>query len=337
MDQDTPQPRRRSPGEMARRGFAAEALIVRLFEALDYEVEVEPLVGGVYVDLIATKNLRPSFVEVKGPFVGPVNLGRIRETAARLEAVARTDPLAAPIIVVLGHLSPAARDWAEGQYHLQIWDLDRVLDLAARDEALHADLLALVSETPAAPLPEPAAELSETARLIAVVEAHIKKNTLTPSGYEALCMEVFTHVFDPVLFGFKNQVQTVDGGNRYDFICQIKSGDPFWDGLRHDFRTRAIVFECKNYAKKITADQVYSTERYLFANALRTVCILISRLGPDDGCRRAAQGAMRESGKLILLLSNTDLVELLKLRSTPGGPAEYLDALIWQFIVSLPR
>jgi hypothetical protein len=46
----------------------------------------------------------------------------------------------------------------------------------------------------------------------------------------------------------------------------------------------------------ITADQVYSTERYLFSGALRTVCFLISRKGPDEGCKRAAQGALRESG-----------------------------------------
>lgn len=46
---------------------------------------------------------------------------------------------------------------------------------------------------------------------------------------------------------------------------------------------------------------------------------------------------MREAGKLVLLLSNVDLIEMLKLRTQPGAPEDYLDKKIWDFIVSLPR
>jgi hypothetical protein len=46
---------------------------------------------------------------------------------------------------------------------------------------------------------------------------------------------------------------------------------------------------------------------------------------------------MRESGKLVLLLSNQDLIELLKLGPERGGPENYLDERIWDFVVSLPR
>jgi hypothetical protein len=65
--------------------------------------------------------------------------------------------------------------------------------------------------------------------------------------------------------------------------------------------------------------------------------MLISRLPPSDGALRAAQGAMRESGKLILLLSNADLISMIRLKSTPGGPENYLDERIWNFVISLPR
>ena len=82
---------------------------------------------------------------------------------------------------------------------------------------------------------------------------------------------------------------------------------------------------------------MYSTERYLFLGALRTVCFLISRKGADEGCHRAAQGALRESGKLVLLLSNKDLAEMLRLKAEEDGPTSYLDEKIWQFITTLPR
>jgi hypothetical protein len=113
--------------------------------------------------------------------------------------------------------------------------------------------------------------------------------------------------------------------------------DMGWETLRVDFRTRSILFECKNYKDPITADQVYSTERYLFSGALRTVCFLISRKHPDEGCKRAAQGALREAGKLILLLSNQDLITMLKLKAEEDGPTSYLDEKIWKFITTLPR
>jgi len=328
---------RRSSRSSPPRAYQAEQLVARLFVAMGYRVQTESLVAGIHIDLVAEKDLRSSFVEVIGPFDGHVDLNRVRRAAARLEAVAQTEPLSSPIIVVLGTLSLAAREWAEKQYHTQIWDLDRLRSLTAQHNELHADLLALISGAEIEEAPKSAAETSETTRLIAALEAHIAENKLTPTEYEALCREVFSHLFDPVLYGFQKQVETSDGGNRYDFICRIKPGDSFWDSIRHDFRTRAIIFECKNYKEEITADQVYSTERYLFTGALRTVCFLISRFGPDAGCRRAAQGAMREAGKLILLLSNEDLIQLLKLRATPGGPEGYLDEMIWDFVVTLPR
>jgi hypothetical protein len=70
---------------------------------------------------------------------------------------------------------------------------------------------------------------------------------------------------------------------------------------------------------------------------LRTVCFLISRKGADEGCRRAAQGALRESGKLVLLLSNRDLIAMLRLKPEEDGPTSYLDEKIWQFITTVPR
>ena len=117
----------------------------------------------------------------------------------------------------------------------------------------------------------------------------------------------------------------------------LQPGNAFWDSVRQDFRTKAILFECKNYNDPISPDQIYSTERYLFSGALRTVCILTSRLGPSDGAIRAAQGTMRESGKLLILLSNADLIEMLKLSPQERAAEDFLDKRIWDFIVSLPR
>lgn len=236
---------------------------------------------------------------------------------------------------MLSPLSSAAKDWSEKQFDVDVWDINILLTKAIPFPELHQGLEAFIAGNPHR-LEKPNNDIGVD--LIIELEKHIREKSIyTSSEYEDLCQRIFTYVFDPTLYGFKKQARTYDGANRYDFICRIKSGQPFWDTLRADFHTKALLFECKNYDEKITADQVYSTERYLFSGALRTVCFLISRLGPDEGCIRAAQGAMRESGKLILLLSNLDLIELIKLKPDDDGPEDYLDEKIWNFIISLPR
>jgi hypothetical protein len=81
--------------------------------------------------------------------------------------------------------------------------------------------------------------------------------------------------------------------------------------LAHDFRSRYLIFEFKNYSGRIGQAEVYSTEKYLFTTALRSVAILIARSGWDAGASRAAAGALRESGKLILFVSLDELCEML--------------------------
>jgi hypothetical protein len=317
------------------RARMAEDFVAELFRQLGYTVARNVRLQGVEIDLVIERNGQRSPVEVSTR----ASLGKIRTDAARLSAIMESpEAIQNPILVILGQIAPAAKDWAQAQYGLYVWDSDIILEKASPFPSLYQSIRDLIGHTSGAAKPESQyLEINEASDLINKLETHIGNNHLSSSEYEDLCRRTFTFLFDPYLYGFKNQLKTSDGANRYDFICRILPGHSFWDSIRLDFRTKAILFECKNYKDLITADQIYSTERYLFAGALRTVCILISRMGPDDGCVRAAQGAMRESGKLILLLSNRGLIEMLKLKPEKDGPENYLDEKIWDFVISLPR
>jgi len=119
-----------------------------------------------------------------------------------------------------------------------------------------------------------------------------------------------------------------------DLIARLAPKDTgaFWLSLAQDFRCRYVVFEFKNYTEKISQSQVYSTEKYLYPNALRSVAIIIARNGHDSGARRAIQSALRESGKIILVLSFEDLLKLLRAKDTGLEPSDllvdYLDNLL---------
>ena len=317
-----------------KRAFDFEDWVADLFRSLGYEATLEGEVGDMSVDVLIEKDGSRTPVEVISTR-GAAAFAKLRADAERVLSFRSLEPgIGRAIIALASPLTDQARVWAESQYDIDVLDLDALRKMSGGLPHL-AQRLEMIVEPEKAQPPESVDVMGDGLRQS--LSDHIDDNTLTPAGFEDLCMRVFMHLFDPDLYGFAKQQQTTDGANRYDFICRIKPGNSFWDGLRADFRTKAILFECKNYAEGITADQVYSTERYLFVGALRTVCFLISRLPAAPSALRAAQGAMRENGKLVLLLSNEDLIQMLKLKSQPGGAENYLDTKIWEFVVSLPR
>jgi hypothetical protein len=317
-----------------KRVFEIEDWVADLFRGLGYGATIEGEIGDLSVDILVERDGVRTPVEIVA-VRGSATMAKVRADAERIRSYRALEPnFAKPIIVVISTLSVEAKAWTESQYDVEVWDLEVLRERTAGLPALSRRLHTIVAPD-ATPVPEPPDPVNE--RLREELTEHIVTNTLSASGYEDLCMRVFIHLFDPDLYGFEKQAETTDGANRYDFICRIKAGNTFWDGLRSDFRTKAVLFECKNYSEGITADQVYSTERYLFAGALRTVCLLTSRLPAKVSALRAAQAAMRETGKLVLLLANEDLIQMLKLKSQPGAAEDYLDKRIWDFVVSLPR
>ena len=85
-----------------------------------------------------------------------------------------------------------------------------------------------------------------------------------------------------------------------------------------------MVFEFKNYSDPITQKEIYTTEKYLYSKALRSVGILISAHGYDENAFWAAKGCLRENGKLIVLLETKDLIEMNKMKIDQEDPSNYL-------------
>ena len=71
---------------------------------------------------------------------------------------------------------------------------------------------------------------------------------------------------------------------------------------------------------------------YHLDSALRSVAIIVARNGYDSGARRAIQGALREAGKLIIVLDLEDVLRLLRAKDSGLEPSdllvEYFDGLL---------
>lgn len=155
--------------------------------------------------------------------------------------------------------------------------------------------------------------------------------------FEDLCERILRYLFANELQGWHKQKRTEDGFSRYDFVCRIQHDGGFWAFLQDHLRSRYVVFEFKNYRAKIKQGQILTTEKYLLERGLRTVAIIISRKGADPGAQAIVQGAMREAGKLMLVLDDEQICEMLHLKEGGSDPADRLFELADDFLLRLPR
>ena len=131
------------------------------------------------------------------------------------------------------------------------------------------------------------------------------------SQYEKFCEDFIKTIFqdnieDPIPQKINNQ-----GLYRFDLVAALKSeAKSFWKFIYDKYNSCFILFDCKNYTGTIEQEEIYSTERYLYNNALRNVGIILSRKGASLHAKIACQGILKEHGKLILVLDDNDMKEL---------------------------
>lgn len=101
--------------------------------------------------------------------------------------------------------------------------------------------------------------------------------------------------------------------------------------------SRYVLFEFKNYSEKIKQGQILTTEKYLFERALRRVAIIFTRAGADPHAMSMAQGAMREHGKLMLVVDDEKVYDMLHMKERGEDPTDHLFDLADEFLLSLPR
>lgn len=103
------------------------------------------------------------------------------------------------------------------------------------------------------------------------------------------------------------------------------------------FKTWYVIFEFKNHTRYITQGEVYSTEKYLFVPAMRSVAFVISRKGTDKNAKAVMRGALRETGKLILSLSLDEVCTMLKMKDAGDEPNTLLFKRLDEMLMKLER
>lgn len=336
-----------------------EELVGRILSAYGFVLENVSLERDRGYDFQGEYGRRIWAIEVKYYRTSRSQLGLIKNAASQLASVAASETMiGGAMLVVSSYIDPNMREALEGQ-HTGIVFADR-LDLrrmASTQPGLLIELDSLLEET--SRTAEPGVRLgigdikdrAERAEKPSRVELDRKGEELChrlrelKSGksdgrwrvYEDLCVEIIEYMFSDALPERKKQKGTADGLNRFDLICRLSPVSQFWGFISYHMNTRYILFEFKNYISSIKQGQVLTTEKYLLPQAMRNVAILFTRKGADKGAKTMIAGAMRDAGKLMIVLDDNQVCDMLHAKQRGDDPADILFSLTDDFLMSLNR
>jgi Holliday junction resolvase-like predicted endonuclease len=191
--------------------------------------------------------------------------------------------------------------------------------------------------TPPTANPKSTEPLDNTGSRLCKELHNLSSGSIDWSQYEKLCEKILKYLFNDHLSGWSKQKRTDDELNRFDYVCRIKPSTEFWNFVIQQMHSRYIIFEFKNYKEQIKQGQVLTTEKYLLEKALRRVAIMLTRKGAHESAIKMTQGAMRESGKLILILKDEDICKMLRMKENGSDPTDLLFEMTDDFLLSLPR
>ena len=343
-----------------------ESLCARVLKQLNYDVEQNARIGTdtrriQEVDIVARRDGRTYLINVKWTSYQSIDLQRLRDWSAQTAGM-HSQTNVSSVLMVSGRVDEARKQWAEQEYRIQVWDRDFLL-IHGRSAGLNEELNTFFQESDKAgkakrarkvlkendsgqneelgrPLVAPGAD-----ELISLLES-IEPGRNEAKRYEECCRDIIEYLFGEHLLDARPQNRLDDGLSYLDIVYRVNPSHLFWETLTRDFRARVVVFECKNYSEPLGPLEVYTTERYMSLGALRPICFVLSRKPVHAHAELAAFGAMRELGKLLIFLSDEDLIAMLRIRAAQlrdgplndrNDPTVLLDQKIYDFIARLPR
>ncbi|MBY6164022.1 hypothetical protein KUV73_24280 [Mameliella alba] len=183
------------------------------------------------------------------------------------------------------------------------------------------------------PEPSPAKEAPINCKVL----KNINPGKADAKLFEKTVTEALKHLFDGELTAWSEQERSDTGMSINDLIARNNSAIHFWRTLRDHFESVYVIFEFKNYSQKVRQTQIYTTERYLYRSALRNAAIVISPQGMDENAKKAARGALREHGKLILDVTIDNICEMLTLLENGDEPSIVLSEILDIMLMKIER
>ena len=253
---------------------------------------------------------RQTFFELKKVRTAHADL--VDRVAAVFAGARAILPSARFVLVVPGLGTQAANDRAS-QLGVSIWGKLSLAALATPDL-----LESLLQQAPAAAEPDSRATKS---KMLAADLRRLSPGHETWPQYQRLVADVIEHLFVPPLAMPRYEAWDGVRRNRRDIILENSAVDGFWSHVRERYAAEYVVIDAKNFEMPIGKKPVVEIAHYLKAHGCGLFGILATRRGLNKAGHHATRELWISERKLILALSDDDLVEMLTL-SGQGGAAE---------------
>ncbi|MDX8141537.1 hypothetical protein SK854_05395 [Lentzea sp. BCCO 10_0061] len=316
-------------------------LLAEIFDAEGLDVESDHTVGPrIRVDLLGRGDGRgrPDILfEVKN--IPPQTRTRLADAVEQLrhygkEYAERTGRRPVLALATPGTLSAAALDYLK-QQGVEGYDRQRLVERAAqvglRDRAM--DLLGPVDVYPDEDKDENTRRgvLRHVEQELAARLRNILPGRAHWNPYQRVCLEILDHLFSPPLNQGKWERPNASRINRRDIIMPNYSTEGFWYHLRQAYQADHIVVEAKNYAGNVGKDQVVQMANYLSRHGTGLFGIIVTRTGGDKSALAIRREQWILYNKLILVLNDDDLVQMLTDLSQGDSPELLIQQKIEDF------
>lgn len=349
-------------------GPAVEAFCKQLLERFGYHpIDLCPNMQNQEWDLVICKGEQKIWVECKAyksQVVSPSTANSLLKTVLMRKMKQAIPPDDIVLLVVFSKIPSFQKEEIYDRYRILVLDIENLVFYSKDSPSLLKQLSQIayfpidyIEGSPSREIEqaglsfctakseiicEAEKEVTETGALIQQL-MECRSGKKYSSDYENVCEKIIRALFEANYFNrLTRQHKTKDESFRMDLIGSLKinqsseeSMHPLWQMLVQHYNSHFVVFEFKNYSKEIDQNLIYITEKYLFDAALRNVAFIISRKGFSKSAKFAAEGCLKENGKLILDVTEEDLIKMLEAKSDEA--ADLLLVKLEEFLMGISK
>jgi hypothetical protein len=308
-----------------------EEFLLDLFAQKDFiRIERNVTLSGAELDFGAIEELAPG-QQVRWAFDVKVRRDRLSvddvDRAAGIRAQALRAGYSHFVLATNGPLTAAAKEKA-GRLGIEVWDSLRLLQLSP--PGLVESYLGLQN----AGIPKPDHLTDKAAALAQSFDNTTSGNDAWPE-YQRLIGDIVEFLFCPPLETPMGEVSDAAARNRRDFILENGAADGFWARVRTVYDAHYVVVDAKNYKSPLGKGPIIDVAHYLKPHGCGMFSLVFSRAGAGGGADHAVREQWIAGRKMILVLSDADTKEMLRLKAEAGDPEELLRKKIAKFRMSL--
>ena len=153
--------------------------------------------------------------------------------------------------------------------------------------------------------------------------------------FQRVIKDIFEYLFTPPLGPPLWEHSDLLKINRRDIIFPNYAYEGFWKFLRESYYADYIVVDAKNFKRKIKKTHVLQMGNYLKPYGAGMFGIIVCRQGGDAGCLATIREQWSASRKLIVLLTDRDVRNMLTAAGSGGKPEDVVGQAIQDFRLSM--